>query len=105
MEGEEGGEEGGGAGGGGDVFGGDGGEVVHDGVDADGGAGPAEAVEEVDWHDGCWLFAVIVIVSSFWAGGEKGVESSVGGMNVELFYIFSNPLSTSWSSSEYVGSR
>lgn len=50
MEFAQGVEEGGGGGGRGDPFGGGVVDVLQDDVDADGGAGPAEAVEEVDWH-------------------------------------------------------
>ena len=45
-------EEGGGGSGRGDPFGGGVVDVVEDDVDADGGARPAKAVEEVDRHGG-----------------------------------------------------
>ena len=50
VEGAEGGQERRGGGGRGDPFGRGVVEVLQDDVDTDGGAGPAEAVEEVDGH-------------------------------------------------------
>ena len=55
MEFAEGVKQGGGGGGGGYPFGGGVVDVVEDDVDANGGAGPAEAVQEVDRHGGMFV--------------------------------------------------